>query len=59
MIVCFAGLETDQIMMVVSKDPLATRREFGDQATQFTRALWNPHSLLCGGYLSWKVLIRR
>lgn len=46
MIVCFAGFVTDQMMMVVSRDPLATRRELGDQATQFTRALWKPHSLL-------------
>lgn len=46
MIVCLAGLATDQMMMVVSKDPLATRVELGDQATLLTRALWKPHSLL-------------
>lgn len=39
----------DQIIIVVSSDPLATIVESGDQATVFTRALWNPHSLLCGG----------
>lgn len=49
MIVCLAGLLTDQMMIVVSSDPLATKREFGDQATQLTLALWNPHSLLCAG----------
>lgn len=46
MIVCLAGLAIDQMMIVVSNDPLATNVEFGDQATLFTRALWNPHSLL-------------
>lgn len=38
--------------MVVSKLPLATCCEFGDHATQLTRALWKPHSLLCA---SWKM----
>lgn len=46
MMVCLAGLFRDQMMMVVSNDPLATSCEFGDQATQLTRALWKPHSLL-------------
>lgn len=46
MIVCLAGLASDQTMIVVSKDPLATKVEFGDQATLLTRALWKPHSLL-------------
>lgn len=50
MIVCLAGFVTDQMMMVVSSDPLATSSEFGDQATQLTFALWKPHSLLCAGY---------
>lgn len=50
MIVCLAGLATDQIMIVVSNDPLATNAEFGDHATLFTRALWKPHSLLWAGY---------
>lgn len=45
-IVCLAGLATDHMMMVVSKDPLATNVEFGDQATLLTLALWKPHSLL-------------
>jgi hypothetical protein len=49
MIVCLAGLATDQMMIVVSKEPLATSDEFGDQATLLTRALWKPHSLLCAG----------
>lgn len=49
MMVCLAGLLTDQIIMVVSKEPLATSREFGDQATVLTRALWKPHSLLWAG----------
>lgn len=44
--VCFDGLVNDQIIIVVSKDPLATSNEFGDQATVLTRALWKPHSLL-------------
>lgn len=46
MMVCLAGLVTDQMMMVVSREPLATSNEFGDQATVLTRALWKPHSLL-------------
>lgn len=50
MMVCLSGCAIDQMMMVVSKDPLATMLESGDQATVFTRALWKPHSLLCGGY---------
>lgn len=49
MMVCFDGFVTDHMMMVVSKDPLATSKEFGDQATQFTRALWKPHSCLVAG----------
>jgi len=48
--VCLAGLATDQIIMVVSSDPLATNSELGDQATVLTRALWKPHSLLWAGY---------
>lgn len=47
--VCLEGLANDQIIMVVSKDPLATNNEFGDHATQFTFALWKPHSCLCTG----------
>lgn len=46
MMVCFDGLVTDQMMMVVSSDPEATICEFGDHATQLTRALWKPHSCL-------------
>lgn len=34
------------MMIVVSRLPLATRRESGDHATEFTLALWKPHSLL-------------
>lgn len=37
--VCLAGLVTDQMIMVVSNEPLATSSEFGDQATVLTRAL--------------------
>lgn len=48
-IVCFDGFVTDQTIIVVSREPLATKSELGDQATQLTRALWKPHSLLCGG----------
>lgn len=48
-IVCFAGLATDQMIIVVSKEPLATSDELGDHATLFTLALWKPHSLLCAG----------
>lgn len=50
MIVCLVGFVTDQIMIVVSNEPLATSKEFGDQAIQLTRALWKPHSLLWAGY---------
>lgn len=50
MIVCLAGLATDQMIIVVSNEPLATNVEFGDHATLLTRALWNPHSLLCAGW---------
>lgn len=49
MIVCLAGLANDHTIIVVSNDPLATNREFGDQATQFTFALWKPHSCLWAG----------
>jgi hypothetical protein len=48
-IVCLAGLAKDQIIMVVSNDPLAINVEFGDHATLLTLALWKPHSLLCAG----------
>lgn len=44
--VCLAGEARLQIMIVVSRLPEATRDESGDQATQFTLALWKPHSLL-------------
>jgi hypothetical protein len=44
MMMCFAGFSTDQMMMLVSKLPLATNNESGDQATLLTRALWKPHS---------------
>lgn len=37
--VCLAGLLTDQIIMLVSNEPLATINEFGDHATLLTRAL--------------------
>jgi len=47
MIVCFAGFVTLQMIIVVSRLPLATMSEFEDHATEFTRALWKPHSLLC------------
>lgn len=50
MIVCFAGFVTLQIIIVVSRLPLATMSEFGDHATEFTLALWKPHSLLCASY---------
>lgn len=43
-IVCFAGLFKDHIIIDVSNEPLATSNEFGDQATVFTRALWKPQS---------------
>lgn len=46
MMVCLAGLATDQIITVVSNDPLAIKVELGDHATLLTLALWNPHSLL-------------
>lgn len=39
MMVCLAGLAIDQMMIVVSNDPLATKDELGDHATLFTRAL--------------------
>lgn len=45
MMMCLAGFSTCQIIMLVSKLPLATNRESGDHATQFTLALWKPHSL--------------
>lgn len=48
-IVCLDGLASDQIIIVVSNEPLATNWEFGDQATQLTRALWKPHSCLWAG----------
>lgn len=47
MMVCFAGFVTLQMIIVVSRLPLATMSEFGDHATEFTLALWKPHSLLC------------
>ena len=46
MMVCLLGCDTLQTMMVVSREPLATIAESGDQATVLTRAVWNPHSLL-------------
>lgn len=46
-IVCFAGFVTLQMIIVVSRLPLATIMELGDHATEFTLALWKPHSLLC------------
>lgn len=45
--VCLFGEVTLHTMIVVSKLPLATCLEFGDQATQLTRALWKPQSCLC------------
>lgn len=51
MIVCLDGFATDQMMMAVSSEPLATNCEFGDHATQLTLALWKPHSCLCAGCL--------
>lgn len=45
--VCLFGEVTLQTIIVVSKLPLATCLEFGDQATQLTRALWKPQSCLC------------
>lgn len=44
--VCLAGLAMDQMMIVVSSEPLATRVEFGDHEILLTRALWKPHSCL-------------
>ena len=46
MIVCFAGFRTLQIIIAVSRLPLATSCELGDHATVLTLALWKPHSLL-------------
>jgi hypothetical protein len=46
MMMCFAGFSTLHIIMVVSKLPLATSWELGDQATVLTLALWKPHSFL-------------
>lgn len=43
---CLLGSVTLQTIMVVSREPLATIAESGDQATVLTRAVWNPHSLL-------------
>lgn len=45
--VCFAGFSTLHMIIVVSRLPLATFKESGDQATELTLALWKPHSLLC------------
>merc|ERR550519_263523 len=45
---CLSGASTDQRMMLVSRPPEATYRELGAQATQFTFAVWNPHSRLFG-----------
>lgn len=55
-IVCFEGLANDQIIIVVSKDPLATNNEFGDHATQLTFALWKPHSCLWAGCVEKKIV---
>lgn len=49
MIVCFDGFVIDQMIIVVSKDPLANIFESGDHATQLTLALWKPHSCLWAG----------
>lgn len=49
-IMCLAGFSTCQIIMLVSKLPLATKSESGDHATQFTLALWKPHSLSLASY---------
>ena len=43
---CLLGFSTLQTMMLVSRLPLATSVESGDQATQFTLAVWKPHSSL-------------
>ena len=45
---CLSGLSTDQRMIAVSRPPDATYRLLGAQATQFTLAVWKPHSLVCG-----------
>lgn len=43
MIVCFDGFVIDQMIIVVSKDPLATIFELGDHATQLTLQTQNTH----------------
>ncbi len=44
MMQCLSGASMDQIMSEQSSPPLATYRELGAQATQFTFAVWKPHS---------------